>query len=245
MKQFIAMIAVAAAVISGCGSSGSKVSGQVGIQTVPVDSFEQKLSKTPSRLLLDVRTPGEFEGGHIKGAVNMNVQGGDFEASASKLDTNLPVFVYCLAGGRSAHAAEILQGMGFKTIYNLDGGMGAWNGAGKPVERGAAAPVSKGMTKQDYDALVFHHDTITLIDIGADWCAPCKQIRAYLPELEKEFAGKLKIVQIDYDKNKDLMTEIKVSAVPTLIILKNGIEKWNHPKFATKEEVIAAIKAVK
>jgi len=68
--------------------------------------------------ILDVRTPKEWNKGVIKGAIKMNYYDNDFKGQLTKLDKNKPVYVYCKAGGRSS-----------KTIYNLDGGMSAWNKA--------------------------------------------------------------------------------------------------------------------
>ena len=76
--------------------------------------------------LLDVRTPAEFSAGNITGAKNMDVKNDEFKTMASKLDKKHPVAVYCRSGARSAIATGILKEMGFKKIYNLDGGYLAW-----------------------------------------------------------------------------------------------------------------------
>ncbi len=242
MKISITLSLLTIALFSGCSSNQGAAQVKTEIQTIQADEFEKKIKETNNKTLLDVRTVGEFEGGHIKDAVNIDINSDGFEAAVAKLDTAKPVYVYCLSGGRSLRAAEVLQGMGFKTIYNLDGGISAWNGAGKPIEKGKAAP-AKGMSKLEFDKLVFHHDTLVLVDFNAEWCAPCKQIKAYLPELEREYAGKLIIVKIDYDANMDLAREIKVTSVPYLFLIKGGIQKWEHPGFADKETVKKAIAA--
>jgi rhodanese-related sulfurtransferase len=94
------------------------------------DAFQQKMSEKGVQLI-DVRTPEEFGSGHLAGAVNYNFNAADFAANMGKLDKNKPVMVYCAAGGRSGRAAQQLQQMGFKQIYDLQGGMGAWKAAGK------------------------------------------------------------------------------------------------------------------
>ncbi len=233
-----------ALLFASCGNnSGKAQTAEAAIQTFNADAFEKKLNETNNRTILDVRTQGEFEQGHILGALNLNVNDGNFESSAAKLDTTKPVFVYCLAGSRSLRAAEILQGMGFKTIYNLAGGMAEWNGASKPIEKGNT-PVKKGMTKIEFDNLVLHGDTLVFVDFNATWCAPCKKILAYVPELEKEYAGKLIVVKIDYDQNMDLAKEIKANSVPYLYLMRAGIQQWEHSGFASKSEVKKAIDAV-
>jgi thioredoxin 1 len=234
-------IAIAALVLfASCSSNKGTAQSAVEIKSVNVDEFEKLLKETNNKTVLDVRTPGEFESGHIKDAININVNGDAFEAGVHQLDTNKAIYVYCLAGSRSMKAAEILQGMGFKSIYNLTGGISAWNGAGKPVETGKSTP-AKGMTKLEFDKLVLHGDTLVLVDFNAEWCAPCKKIKAFLPEIEKEFAGKLVIVKIDYDSNMDLAREIKVNNVPYLFLMKGGMQQWEHPGFADKVELKKAI----
>lgn len=74
--------------------------------------------------LLDVRTPGEFESGHIDGAVNLPIQQfGQRQAELAKLEQ--PIVVYCQSGGRSASALDALRDMGVKDVYDL-GGIGSW-----------------------------------------------------------------------------------------------------------------------
>ncbi len=73
-------------------------------------------------MLVDVRTPEEFEEGHIAGAVNINIAAPDFEKNFEALDRSKPIFLYCTVGGRSAKAAVILRRKGFSKIYDLNGG---------------------------------------------------------------------------------------------------------------------------
>jgi phage shock protein E len=104
------------------------------VELVAPAAFEKKMN-TQKGQVIDVRTPKEFQSGHIAGAVNLHVYDKDFEQRIDKLDKNKPVYVYCKAGGRSAEAVESLKSKGFKTIIELDGGMDAWNEAGKPVKQ--------------------------------------------------------------------------------------------------------------
>lgn len=77
-------------------------------------------------LLLDVRTPGEYEGGNIAGSVNLDINGSTFEAALDTLDKSVPVYVYCQSGGRSGRAMEMMKEKGFSEVYNLLGGYGNW-----------------------------------------------------------------------------------------------------------------------
>jgi rhodanese-related sulfurtransferase len=76
--------------------------------------------------LVDVRTPKEYEEGHIENALNIDVTDDSFVKNIQQLNKEKPVMVYCRSGHRSARAAQILKEQGFKKIYNLDGGFMAW-----------------------------------------------------------------------------------------------------------------------
>lgn len=77
--------------------------------------------------LLDVRTSAEYEGGHIKGARNLDIfKGKAFEAGIQGLTKDKPVYVYCRSGARSQRAARRLLKSGFTEIYDLNGGYLAW-----------------------------------------------------------------------------------------------------------------------
>ena len=82
--------------------------------------------------VIDVRTPEEFAAGHIAGAVNMDVEGGQFTSMIAGLDHSQAYMVYCHSGRRSAMAAQAMAQDGFTTIYDL-GGLQAWVDAGYPI----------------------------------------------------------------------------------------------------------------
>lgn len=84
-------------------------------------------------VVLDVRTPEEWEMGIIENANRINFYDSDFESQLDQFDLEKPIMVYCKSGGRSGSAAEILQKKGFKKIYNLNGGITAWNDAELPT----------------------------------------------------------------------------------------------------------------
>jgi len=76
--------------------------------------------------LLDVRQPGEYEGEHIPGAKLVPLPA--LKDGLRQLDSQKPVLVYCAVGGRSLAAAQLLSGFGFQEVYNLQGGIKAWQG---------------------------------------------------------------------------------------------------------------------
>jgi len=107
---------------------------QVNENLEPKD-FQQKLKSTKNAVLVDVRTPEEVQQGVIKGAVNLDYRSENFKQQVSKLDKDKSYFLYCAAGGRGSKAADMMEELGFKRVYNLDGGLTAWQEEGLPVEK--------------------------------------------------------------------------------------------------------------
>lgn len=105
-----------------------------GQNKIAPDAFEEMLQQDSSIQLLDVRTPEEFQTGHLANAINLNFQSPDFAKNISSLDKTRPTLVYCAVGGRSAQAATQLRKLGFTKVYDLKGGIIAWKAAGKAVK---------------------------------------------------------------------------------------------------------------
>ena len=80
----------------------------------------------PDLILLDVRTPQEVAAGKIDGALELDFRDQEFRTKLQELDKEAIYGVYCKKGGRSAGAAEIMQELGFKQVYDLEGGYDAW-----------------------------------------------------------------------------------------------------------------------
>ena len=93
------------------------------------------MAEDKQNMILDARTPKEFQAGHIPGAVNLDVTASDFEAKAALLDRSKIYLVHCASGVRSARACDKLKQLDFPNLYNLPGGFRAWTKAGKPVEK--------------------------------------------------------------------------------------------------------------
>ena len=77
-------------------------------------------------ILVDVRTPEEFEMGHLENALNINWFDADFAKRFNGIDKDKTIYVYCKKGGRSAKAQDKLRSMGFKNVIDLEGGYDAW-----------------------------------------------------------------------------------------------------------------------
>ena len=84
-------------------------------------------------VVVDVRTPAEFAGGHLQGAANLDSASPDLDARLGALDRDAPYIVYCHTGNRSATVTARMHELGFKHVYDVQGGIAAWTQAGLPV----------------------------------------------------------------------------------------------------------------
>jgi phage shock protein E len=110
-----------------------KNSAKQNIQLVSPKVFHERLQKG-GVVLIDVRTPGEFKKGHLKGARLLDIFSDDFEIQINKLDRKVTYMVYCGIGGRSAECTELMRKKGFTSVYDLDGGIKRWRNEGFPIE---------------------------------------------------------------------------------------------------------------
>jgi phage shock protein E len=111
-------------------SSGAKTSA---IKNMNSQEASKLLANNSDIIILDVRTPREFNDGHIKGAKNINIADGDFQSQIEKLNRDSTYFVYCRTGNRSGRAIRLMEQLDFKSIYHLQHGITEWVGEGKPV----------------------------------------------------------------------------------------------------------------
>lgn len=90
--------------------------------------FELSLRKERDPVILDVRTPKEFEEGHIPGARNYDISHPEFPRWLQRLPRDRAYFVYCRSGARSLTACQLLATLGFEKVNNLRDGIISWNG---------------------------------------------------------------------------------------------------------------------
>jgi rhodanese-related sulfurtransferase len=129
MKKAVALAVAAIAsvgLLAGCSSSNEA--------TKKVDPVEfSEVIAQPGVIILDVRTPEEFNAGHIANAININMADSKFSSEVSKLDKNATVAVYCRSANRSAVATKEMAELGFTDMYDMQGGIIDWEAAGGPV----------------------------------------------------------------------------------------------------------------
>jgi len=238
MKKYIPIVFTALVLtFASCANSQSEKAMK---SDLTPQEFAEKMKSLSDAPVLDVRTPKEFSEGAIDKAINVNWKEAGFSDKIKVYDKNKPVFVYCLVGGRSGEAADFMRKEGFKEVYELEGGIMKWNAAGFVLND---ANSSQGMSKTDYDKLLTS-DKLVLVDFYAEWCGPCKKMKPYLEEISTEMKDKVDVVRIDADENKALCKEMDVSALPVLILYKEGNIVWTKKSLAEKAEMVAAIEAV-
>lgn len=96
------------------------------IEVISPQQVYDAVHDTVSIQLVDVRTKEEFTRSHLKGAQNICVTDDNFKEKVKTLDKNMPVYVYCKKGVRSANAARKLKKMGFTKVYDMEGGILLW-----------------------------------------------------------------------------------------------------------------------
>ena len=102
---------------------------------VNVEEFQKLIGKNGAQLI-DVRTLGEYNRGHLKDALLIDYTADDFKTKAfDGLDKSKPVLIYCASGGRSARSAKIYKEAGFTKVYNLLGGFRAWKAKNLEIEK--------------------------------------------------------------------------------------------------------------
>ncbi len=97
-------------------------------------SFLEENRGNTSVVIVDVRTPAEYSGGHLDGAVN--IDSASFADRMAELDTNLTYVLYCQGGVRSANVLSQMKEAGFPRVYDIEGGIAAWQAEGFPVVQG-------------------------------------------------------------------------------------------------------------
>lgn len=129
MKLSPLFIALSFLLLADCSSDAQQQSSSTTTADgkVTITKFEQILGETTNAQLVDVRTPQEYDNGHLKSAVNINFNSPNFEQQIEQLNKSQPVFIYCQAGGRSGKAYKKMKAIGFAKVYDMAGGYGKWS----------------------------------------------------------------------------------------------------------------------
>jgi rhodanese-related sulfurtransferase len=212
--------------------------GQAPAAKMKPEEFSAATPKTGVQVF-DVRTVAEYNSGHIAGALQADwTNQPQFLDRVQHLDKNKPVYVYCLAGGRSNAAANWMRTNGFTTVVELEGGINAWKANNKPLEGKSDEPQ---MTLEQYKASI-PTDKTTLVDFGAKWCPPCVKMEPVLKEVQESAGKDFMLLKIDAGVHTNLMQALGISPIPVFIVYKNGKETWRKEGIISKEELLEELK---
>jgi len=129
MKKILISIFVSLFALTSCSSESNAA-----ITNVDATTFISTISD-PNIKVIDVRSLGEFSAGHLKGALNIDVESGGFDAGIANLDKSATYALYCRSGRRSTLAAERMADAGFTNIINFNrGGFAELASAGATTE---------------------------------------------------------------------------------------------------------------
>ncbi|WP_018478970.1 rhodanese-like domain-containing protein [Pontibacter roseus] len=102
-------------------------------KTMTATEYKNQHDKNQEAVLVDVRTPAEFEAGHVEQAQNTDFLSGEFEKKMQHWDKDKTYYLYCASGNRSGKAAKLMEEAGFRKVYNI-GAYKDLKGAGLPVQ---------------------------------------------------------------------------------------------------------------
>ena len=117
-------------------AGSAQESSDIQLQNISADSayaMMQRNADNPNFVVLDVRTPGEFQSGHLANAIDIDFRASDFKQKVAELDKDKTYLIHCRSGNRSGQALPVLKELGFKKIYHLNRGMIEWNERDLPV----------------------------------------------------------------------------------------------------------------
>lgn len=126
MFKYMLLVGVASGMISCTAQTIEKLS--------PKAFMDRINSEKGDYMILDVRTEEEIVQGKIPGARSLDFFGDNFLDKLNELDRNTTYYIYCASGGRSGKTHSNMSDMGFKKLYELEGGINAWKAKGLQVE---------------------------------------------------------------------------------------------------------------
>jgi len=203
--------------------------------TVDAAKFSLAIA-APDAQILDVRTAGEYQSGHIANALQANwLDPREFKNRTQYLDKTKTIYIYCQSGGRSASAQTALIQAGFKVV-NLEGGISNWRMQELPVE-GLGNTVQ--MRVVDFEKLIQSNEYV-LVEIGALWCPPCRKMQPVVDGLKQSPPKPFYFLAVDGGQDMEVMKSVKADDLPTFILYKNGVEVWRKVGVAPKEDFVKA-----
>jgi len=101
----------------------------------------------------------------------------------------------------------------------------------------------KTVTHDTFEAEVIKSDKPVLVDLWAEWCAPCHAMDPAIQAIAEEFQGRLQVAKLNVDENPELAQSLDVMSIPTLLLFKNGRPVERVIGLTTKDRLAGVIKA--
>lgn len=199
------------------------------------EDFFKKIAD-PNTVILDVRTPEEFNLGHIENAVLIDCRNEEFKNQLNKFDSAKTYLIYCRTGARSASTLEYLKDLKFKNLFDLNGGITHWLRKGFPI----VGEKPDKILEKEYQEIT-SSSSVVLIDFFAPWCGPCTKMEPMFKKLSEKYNGKIKIVRINADENRKLSQSFKKRGFPILIAYKNQKIEWEETGFIEEQKLTGLI----
>lgn len=189
-------------------------------------------------ILLDVRTAEEIGNGYIRNASFIDFYDDKFREKASWIKKDVPVFVYCHAGGRSSKAAAMLLELGHKVVYNLSGGITSWKSHGLNIETNGTKVVNDevSFSVQEMEELIGTHNKFLMV-IKTPWCLPCKKLIPVLEEFGQE-NKQIFVHEVNMDANSQIAKHYDVTSIPTLLYFENNKLSKKHTGYITVNDLL-------
>jgi phage shock protein E len=131
MRSLLVLVLALSVLVAACSSDTTTQS----IELVSPADAAQVIADDPAGLvILDIRTPEEFNQARLADAVMVDFYAEDFAAQLDTLDKDVPYVMYCNSGNRSSEAVKTMEDLGFVEVYEVDGGIVNWYDQGYPIE---------------------------------------------------------------------------------------------------------------
>jgi thioredoxin 1 len=103
----------------------------------------------------------------------------------------------------------------------------------------------KEFTDQNFETEVINSDQPVLVDFWAEWCGPCRMLAPTIDKIATDYAGKVKVGKVDTDSNREVSMKYGISAIPTVILFKNGQIAQKFVGLRQEKDFKEAIEAAK
>ncbi len=98
------------------------------------------------------------------------------------------------------------------------------------------------VTAKNFEEEVLKSDIPVLVDFWATWCGPCQMLAPVLEEIAEEYKGRVKVAKVNVDEQQQLAMQFRVSAIPTVLLFKDGNPVDTSVGFRGKAEIEAMLK---